>query len=302
MRLCVDMIEFCAREVPQWNPVSISGYHIREAGSTAAQELAFTLADGFTTSRRRSPAACRSTTSRRGSSFFFNAHNDFFEEIAKYRAARRIWARELRETYGAKDERSWKMRFHAQTAGVSLHGAAAGAEPRARGHRGPGGGARRLPVAAHELLRRDAGPADGARGHDRPAHAAGDRRGDRRHEHHRPARRLVVPRGPHEPPGAARPTRTSQQIRERGGVVQAIRDNFFQAEIAEAASATSRRSSAASGASSASTPTPRTRRSPRRCTASTRTSSARSAARVRRIARHATPPRSRPPGAPARRR
>jgi methylmalonyl-CoA mutase N-terminal domain/subunit len=120
MRLCVDMIEFCARDVPQWHPVSISGYHIREAGSTAAQELAFTLADGF---------AYIEATMARGLdvddfaprlSFFFNAHIDFFEEIAKYRAARRIWARELRERYGAKNPRSWLMRFHAQTAGVSL--------------------------------------------------------------------------------------------------------------------------------------------------------------------------------------
>jgi methylmalonyl-CoA mutase N-terminal domain/subunit len=120
MRLCVDMIEFCAREVPRWHPVSISGYHIREAGSTAAQELAFTLADGF---------AYVEATMARGLdvdefaprlSFFFNAHIDFFEEIAKYRAARRIWARELRERYGARNPRSWLMRFHAQTAGVSL--------------------------------------------------------------------------------------------------------------------------------------------------------------------------------------
>jgi methylmalonyl-CoA mutase, N-terminal domain len=120
MRLCVDMIEFCARDVPKWHPVSISGYHIREAGSTAAQELAFTLADGF---------AYVEATMARGLdvdefaprlSFFFNAHIDFFEEIAKYRAARRIWARELRERYGARNPRSWLMRFHAQTAGVSL--------------------------------------------------------------------------------------------------------------------------------------------------------------------------------------
>ncbi len=120
MRLCVDMIEFCARELPLFHPVSISGYHIREAGSTAAQELAFTLADGFEYVEE---------TLRRGVdvdafaprlSFFFNAHIDFFEEVAKYRAARRIWARELRERYGAKDERSLRLRFHAQTAGVSL--------------------------------------------------------------------------------------------------------------------------------------------------------------------------------------
>jgi methylmalonyl-CoA mutase, N-terminal domain len=120
MRLCVDMIEFCAREVPRWHPVSISGYHIREAGSTAAQELAFTLADGFAyveAAMRRGLAVDEFAPRL---SFFFNAHIDFFEEIAKYRAARRIWARELRERYGARNPRSWLMRFHAQTAGVSL--------------------------------------------------------------------------------------------------------------------------------------------------------------------------------------
>jgi methylmalonyl-CoA mutase N-terminal domain/subunit len=120
MRLVVDMIEYCSRELPRMHPVSISGYHIREAGSTAAQELAFTLANGFAY-----VDACRA----RGLdvddfaprlSFFFNAHMDFFEEIAKYRAARRIWAREMRERHGATNPRSWLMRFHTQTAGVSL--------------------------------------------------------------------------------------------------------------------------------------------------------------------------------------
>src|ERR671931_203370 len=120
MRLVTDMVEFCARELPRWHPISISGYHIREAGSNAIQELAFTLANGF---------AYVDAAVRRGLdvddfaprlSFFFNAHIDFFEEIAKYRAARRIWARQLRELYGAKNPRSWLMRFHTQTAGVSL--------------------------------------------------------------------------------------------------------------------------------------------------------------------------------------
>jgi methylmalonyl-CoA mutase, N-terminal domain len=120
MRLCVDMIEFCAREVPLWHPVSISGYHIREAGSTAAQELAFTLADGFAYVEAAMARGLGVDEFAPRLSFFFNAHIDFFEEIAKYRAARRIWARELRERYGAKNPRSWLMRFHAQTAGVSL--------------------------------------------------------------------------------------------------------------------------------------------------------------------------------------
>jgi methylmalonyl-CoA mutase, N-terminal domain len=120
MRLVVDMIDFCAREMPLWHPVSISGYHIREAGSTAAQELAFTLADGFAYVEACQARGLDVDDFAPRLSFFFNAHLDFFEEIAKYRAARRIWARELRERYGARNPRSWLMRFHTQTAGVSL--------------------------------------------------------------------------------------------------------------------------------------------------------------------------------------
>jgi len=120
MRLCVDMIEFCAREMPLWHPISISGYHIREAGSTAAQELAFTLANGFAYIEETLARSLSVDEFAPRLSFFFNAHIDFFEEIAKYRAARRIWARELRDRYGARDPRSLLMRFHAQTAGVSL--------------------------------------------------------------------------------------------------------------------------------------------------------------------------------------
>jgi methylmalonyl-CoA mutase N-terminal domain/subunit len=120
MRLVTDMVEFCARELPRWHPISISGYHIREAGSTAAQELAFTLADGFTYVDWALERGLDVDEFAPRLSFFFNAHLDFFEEIAKYRAARRIWARELRERYGARNPRSWLMRFHTQTAGVSL--------------------------------------------------------------------------------------------------------------------------------------------------------------------------------------
>jgi methylmalonyl-CoA mutase N-terminal domain/subunit len=120
MRLLDDMIEWCTRTMPRWHPVSISGYHIREAGSTAAQELAFTLKDGFTYVERAIERGIDVDDFAPRLSFFFNAQIDFFEEIAKYRAARRIWARELRDTYGAKNERSLLMRFHTQTAGVSL--------------------------------------------------------------------------------------------------------------------------------------------------------------------------------------
>ncbi|MBX5470124.1 MAG: methylmalonyl-CoA mutase family protein [Thermoleophilaceae bacterium] len=120
MRLLGDMIEWCSRNMPRWHPVSISGYHIREAGATAAQELAFTLKDGFTYVEQAVERGLDVDDFAPRLSFFFNAQIDFFEEIAKYRAARRIWARELRETYGAKNPKSWLMRFHAQTAGVSL--------------------------------------------------------------------------------------------------------------------------------------------------------------------------------------
>jgi methylmalonyl-CoA mutase N-terminal domain/subunit len=120
MRLVIDMIEFCAQEMPLWHPISISGYHIREAGSNAAQELAFTLADGFAYVEAALERGLGVDDFAPRLSFFFNAHLDFFEEIAKYRAARRIWAHELKERYGAKNPRSWLMRFHTQTAGVSL--------------------------------------------------------------------------------------------------------------------------------------------------------------------------------------
>jgi methylmalonyl-CoA mutase N-terminal domain/subunit len=120
MRLVTDMVEFCAREMPLWHPISISGYHIREAGSNAPQELAFTLANGFAYVDAAIERGLDVDEFAPRLSFFFNAHLDFFEEIAKYRAARRIWARELRDKYEAKNPRSWLMRFHTQTAGVSL--------------------------------------------------------------------------------------------------------------------------------------------------------------------------------------
>src|SRR3954451_2283903 len=120
MRLVRDTISFCAADMPRWHPISISGYHIREAGSTAAQELAFTLADGFAYVELALGMGLAVDAFAPRLSFFFNAHLDFFEEIAKYRAARRIWARWMRDRYGATSERSLQLRFHTQTAGVSL--------------------------------------------------------------------------------------------------------------------------------------------------------------------------------------
>ncbi len=120
MRLCGDMIEWCSGQMPRWHPISVSGYHIREAGATAGQELAFTIKDGLTYVEEAVARGLKVDDFAPRLSFFFNAQIDFFEEVAKYRAARRIWARELRERFGAQDPRSWRMRFHTQTAGVSL--------------------------------------------------------------------------------------------------------------------------------------------------------------------------------------
>jgi len=120
MRIIADMVEYCTKEVPQWNPISVSGYHIREAGSTAAQELAFTLADGFAYIEESVSRGMDIDAFAPRISFFFNSHLDFFEEIAKYRAARRIYAKRLKNKYGAKNPRSWWLRFHTQTAGCTL--------------------------------------------------------------------------------------------------------------------------------------------------------------------------------------
>jgi len=120
VRLVVDTVEFGARHVPRWNPISISGYHIREAGSNAIQELAFTLADGFEYVRKSLERGLKIDDFAPRLSFFFNSHNNFFEEVGKFRAARRIWAREMQDTFGAKDPRSHQLRFHAQTSGQTL--------------------------------------------------------------------------------------------------------------------------------------------------------------------------------------
>ena len=190
--------------MPRWHPISISGYHIREAGSTAQQELAFTLKDGFTYVERALERGLDVDDFAPRLSFFFNAHIDFFEEIAKYRAARRIWAREMRDTYGARDQRSQMMRFHTQTAGRLAHRPAAAGQHRADDDRGARRRPRRDPVAAHELVRRGARAADRRGGPGRAAHAAGDRPRVRGHQHGRPARRRLLHREAHRRDGGGR--------------------------------------------------------------------------------------------------
>ena len=268
MRLVTDMVEFCAREMPLWHPISISGYHIREAGSTAAQELAFTLADGFTYVEWAIERGLDVDDFAPRLSFFFNAHLDFFEEIAKYRAARRIWATVMRERYGAKNPKSWLMRFHTQTAGVSL----TAQQPEVNIVRtaiealaAVLGGTQSLHTNS---LRRGARAADRGRGADRAAHAAGDRARDRGREHDRPARRLLLPRGADERARAAgvrvlRPDRASS-----AASWQAIKENFFQREIAEASfryqsGGRGRRSASSSASTATSSPTSSRSRSTR---------------------------------------
>lgn len=197
LRLVTDMIEWCSEQMPRWHPISISGYHIREAGSTAQQELAFTLKDGFTYVEEALDRGLDIDEFAPRLSFFFNAHIDFFEEIAKYRAARRIWAREIRDTYGAQDPRSPLMRFHTQTAGVSL----TAQQPLVNGARRR---SRRHAVAAHELLRRSACAADRGGCAAGAAHPAGDCPRVRRRQYRRPARRLLLRREAHQRDGAGR--------------------------------------------------------------------------------------------------
>ena len=199
VRLQGDMMEWCTRAMPRWHPVSISGYHIREAGSTAAQELAFTLKNGFTYVEEQLARGIDVDAFAPRLSFFFNAQIDFFEEIAKYRAARRIWARELRERYGARDERSWLMRFHTQTAGASL----TAQQPLNNITRtaiealaGVLGGTQSLHTNSYDEAL--ALPTEESV-HRRAAHPADPRRGDRRREHDRPARRQLLRRSADRP-------------------------------------------------------------------------------------------------------
>ena len=201
LRLIGDLMQYCGANIPRYKPLSVSGYHIREAGSTAEQELAFTLADGFGYVELGLDRGLDIEQFAPGLSFFFDAHIDFFEEIAKFRAARRIWARWLRDVYHATSPKAQWLRFHTQTAGVSLDRPAAGQQHRPHRRRGPRGRPRRDQLAAHQRPGRGArAPRRGGRG-DRAAHPAGHHGRDRRDERGRPARRLVVRRGAHRRDG-----------------------------------------------------------------------------------------------------
>ena len=273
MRLVADMIEWCAHHMPRWHPISISGYHIREAGSTAAQELAFTLKDGLTYVEHAVARGSTSTTSRRGCSFFFNAHIDFFEEIAKYRAARRIWARELRDTFGARDGALAADALPHPDGRRLADRPAAAQQHRAHRDRGAGRRARRHAVAAHQLLRRGAGAPDRASGPGRAAHPADHRRGDRGDQHDRSAGGLVLRRGADRRDGGTglRLLRQDRRARRHGRGGQA---RLPQREIADAAFRYQQEIERASARSWASTPTPRATTTRRRSCGSTPSSSA----------------------------
>ena len=196
MRLTVDLFRYCNERLPRFNTISISGYHIREAGSSAAQELGFTLANGIAYVEAALAAGLEVDVFAPRLSFFFNAHNDVFAEVAKFRAARRIWATLMRERFGARDERSLALRFHAQTGGSTLTAQGPLDERRARRAAGLRRDRGRLPVAAHERLRRGARAAHRALRDARPAHAAGAAARVGRRGGARPVRRLGVRRGP----------------------------------------------------------------------------------------------------------
>ena len=159
MRLVTDVFEFAARELPKWNTISISGYHMREAGATAAQELAFTLADGIAYVEAAVARGLAVDDFAPRLSFFFAAWSELFEEVAKFRAARRMWARIMRERFGAQNPKSMMCRFHTQTAGLVPHGPVHRQQRRPDHAPGPRRGPRRDPEPAHELPRRGAGPA-----------------------------------------------------------------------------------------------------------------------------------------------
>ena len=167
MRLTTDLFAYCAERIPSWNTISISGYHIREAGSTAVQELAFTLANGIAYCSAAVAAGLSPDDFGARLSFFFNAHNDFFQEVAKFRAARRLWARIMRERFGATNPKALALRFHAQTGGSTLTAQQPENNIVRVADAGAVGRVRRRPVDPHQLVRRGARAADAARGDDR---------------------------------------------------------------------------------------------------------------------------------------
>ena len=235
MRLVTDTFAYCRTELPAWNTISISGYHMREAGATAVQEVAFTVANAIAYADAALAAGMAFDEFAPRLSFFFAAHNDLLEEVAKFRAARRVWARVARERFGARDPKAMAMRFHVQTGGIDAHRPAAGRQRRADLRAGDGGDPGRGAVAAHQRARRGARAADAGVGPAGPANATGVVFGVGGHGHGRPARRLLLRRDPHQPDRGSGRWPRSRPIDERGGTLAALADGYQQDAIGDAA-------------------------------------------------------------------
>ena len=189
MRLTTDLFAYCKENVPKWNTISISGYHFREKGCSAVQEVAFTLSNGIAYVQAAIDAGLKVDDFAPRLAFFFNGHNNVFQEVAKFRAARRMWAQIMKERFGAENPKSMMLRFHTQTGGVTLTAQQPINNIVRVALQGFAATARRHAVAAHQRLRRGARAADRARREDRAAHAADPRPRVRRRRHRRPVRR-----------------------------------------------------------------------------------------------------------------
>ena len=235
VKMNCDVIEFCAREMPRWNPVSVSGYHIREAGATAVQELAFTIADGLAYVQECVGRGLDVDAFAQRLSFFWDVHNDFFEEVAKFRAARRMWARLMRDRFKARKTESLLLRTHAQTAGVSLTAQQPINNVVRVALQALRGGAGRHPVAPHQLARRDLRAPHRAGGDGGAAHPADHRPRVGRRPGHRPAGRQLLRRVAHRRDGAAGRRADRARSTSMGGMLKAVENGFPQREIAESA-------------------------------------------------------------------
>ncbi len=235
LRIVTDIFAYCDRELPNWNTISISGYHIREAGSTAVQEVAFTLANAIAYVQAALDAGLDVDRLGQRLSFFFNAHNDFIEEIAKFRAARRLWAHVMRDRFGATNPRAQQLRFHTQTAGSTLTAQQPDNNIVRVADSGARRGARRHAVAPLQRPRRGAGAPDRGIRADRAADAADHRVGERRRQYRGSGGRLVSRSRRRRIGSSAMPRALIERIDGLGGTLAAIEAGFIQREIQDAA-------------------------------------------------------------------
>ena len=274
MRLTTDLFAYCAEHVPRWNTVSISGYHFREKGCSAVQEVAFTLANGMAYVQAAIDAGLEVDAFAPRLAFFFNGHNNVFQEVAKFRAARRIWAEAMRDRFGATEPEVDDDALPHADRRRDADRAAAGQQHRARRAAGVRGGQRRHAVAAHQRLRRGARAAERARGEDRAAHAADHRPRVRRGRHRRPVRRLLLRRGADRRDRAPRPR--ADRRASTSSAARSARSRSSRTRSRSPPSATTSATAPSRTSSSASTGTSRRTSRSRTSSASTPTPSARS--------------------------